>query len=1033
MLDSKGRFIIKEYGKKSPFASFLPGISGVKGIPLWSFYVNRGQCITCFGVKDKDHSIMQFYPAHQAYQHTNRLGFRTFLKKEGKVIESFANPDIPHQMAVGMNDLTIVEENKEEGLLTTVTYGTLPNETVAGFLRKVTIKNQSKTGMELEIIDGMPAIVPYGINLSTITEMGQTCKAWMEVVGDVRYEPIFKVRASTEDTAKVEEVMGGNYGIAFDEEGEKIPVIVDPQCLFSYDTSYGNPVALHELSLEEILVKDQEVQNNFPCCFFAKKVFLQAGEEVTFYEMYGHTDCLDTLEEQRKKLHNKEYFEMKFAENIALTENLTKKIDTKTANPVFDAYCKQTYLDNVLRGGEPIQIGEGKTYYVYSRKHGDMERDYNYFSMLCESYSEGNSNFRDVNQNRRCDVAFSPYVGTYNIHLFYDALQLDGYNPLGIEKVTFQLEKTMIAQFPCLKEIYQNEGLDFTKSFTPGTLYDALRRCGCENLFEQILSESSQQLKTAFHEGYWTDHWTYNLDLIEEYVRIFPEKEKELLFEDTSFVYRNHERHLLPARKRYVETEQGVRQYRFHNERKIKQEVITDVLGNTIYVTLFEKLLSLAANKVMALDFYGMGIEMEGGKPGWYDALNGLPGLLGSSMAETYELARMLQYMKNKVEYVTGEIRISEELEDILKQIVDAIHLHKDELQHKKEVLHYWESMGRIKEDYHNRMELPLSGKKVDCNIVQITEVIEELLQVVTRGINLACEYGDGICPTYFYYTVLKYESLENGLFIKEVEVEQVPPFLEGPVRYFKYEHKKEKLEKLYRDIKNSHLYDTKLKMYKVNGSLSEASLELGRAKAFTPGWLENESIWLHMEYKYLLELIKNGFYKEFLEDYKTTLIPFLKEEVYGRSLLENSSFIASSAGPNTSIHGKGFVARLSGAAVEFLHMWQLMMFGKQVFFYENEELTLRFQPFIPKELIGEDKTIQAMFVGKVVVTYVCGNKEKDIIPGRYQIVSYEIVQSGDCILIEGDQIGGRFADEIRMGRVDKIIVRIEERMNGND
>ena len=26
---------LENYGKKSPFASFLPGISGVKGIPIW--------------------------------------------------------------------------------------------------------------------------------------------------------------------------------------------------------------------------------------------------------------------------------------------------------------------------------------------------------------------------------------------------------------------------------------------------------------------------------------------------------------------------------------------------------------------------------------------------------------------------------------------------------------------------------------------------------------------------------------------------------------------------------------------------------------------------------------------------------------------------------------------------------------------------------------------------------------------------------------------------------------------------------------
>ena len=60
--------------------------------------------------------------------------------------------------------------------------------------------------------------------------------------------------------------------------------------------------------------------------------------------------------------------------------------------------------------------------------------------------------------------------------------------------------------------------------------------------------------------------------------------------------------------------------------------------GDVLTMTLMEKLILLGAVKFATLDAYGMGIEMEGGKPGWYDALNGMPGLFGSSMAETYEL-----------------------------------------------------------------------------------------------------------------------------------------------------------------------------------------------------------------------------------------------------------------------------------------------------------------------------------------------------------------------------------------------------------
>ena len=33
--------------------------------------------------------------------------------------------------------------------------------------------------------------------------------------------------------------------------------------------------------------------------------------------------------------------------------------------------------------------------------------------------------------------------------------------------------------------------------------------------------------------------------------------------------------------------------------------------------------------------------------------------------------------------------------------------------------------------------------------------------------------------------------------------------------------------------------------------------LQIGRMMAFVPGWLENQSVWLHMSYKYYLELLR--------------------------------------------------------------------------------------------------------------------------------------------------------------------------------
>jgi len=50
--------------------------------------------------------------------------------------------------------------------------------------------------------------------------------------------------------------------------------------------------------------------------------------------------------------------------------------------------------------------------------------------------------------------------------------------------------------------------------------------------------------------------------------------------------------------------------------------------------------------KFATLDPLGMGVEMDGGKPGWNDAMNGLPGLLGSGTPETFELLRLLRFLR---------------------------------------------------------------------------------------------------------------------------------------------------------------------------------------------------------------------------------------------------------------------------------------------------------------------------------------------------------------------------------------------------
>ncbi|MBP7217276.1 MAG: hypothetical protein KBA46_08360, partial [Candidatus Omnitrophica bacterium] len=141
-LTPQGEFIITNFNHAKPFASFFPGIAGKYGIPMWVFYVNRGQGIASFGTKDKDHSILEFFPANKAWQLVSTHGFRTFIKitkaKKSFFYEPFHNGftnltyKLSNRMAITAHELSLEEDNATLGLKVNVTYFTIPQDSFAG-------------------------------------------------------------------------------------------------------------------------------------------------------------------------------------------------------------------------------------------------------------------------------------------------------------------------------------------------------------------------------------------------------------------------------------------------------------------------------------------------------------------------------------------------------------------------------------------------------------------------------------------------------------------------------------------------------------------------------------------------------------------------------------------------------------------------------------------------------------------------------------------------------------------------------------
>ena len=188
-----------------------------------------------------------------------------------------------------------------------------------------------------------------------------------------------------------------------------------------------------------------------------------------------------------------------------------------------------------------------------------------------------------------------------------------------------------------------------------------------------------------------------------------------------------------------------------------------------------------------------------------------------------------------------------------------------------------WDNLSRSREDYRERVKLGFEGSEVRVRAGELVKGLGVLRDKLLAGFERAMEENERLLPMYYYYEPVEYRVRESGEVENlRFEKKKIPLFLEGIVKQFRFTRDKEFFKEVYRKVKGSDLYDEELGMYKVNAPLKDQPIEICRAIAFIPGWLENESIWLHMEYEYMLELIRRGLYEEFYQDFKKVIVAFL-------------------------------------------------------------------------------------------------------------------------------------------------------------
>lgn len=1048
VLETDGKYRIDNFDTALPFSSFLPGIAGSDGVPLWCMYVNRGQCVVSFGLANKDNAIAEFLPATWAYQLVGTQGFRTFCKINGNFYEPFQNnlssteKTCKRSMWIESDRLYIREVNHTFGLCFDVEYFSPVNKPIGSLFREVKISNISNKPIDLSGLDGLALIIPAGLTDNGLKHMRHLSEAYAVVKLVDENVPFYSAKVMAHDEAEVQKVTQGNFYAAWTVKNKKlIPVqpVVDPHVVFGAGQSLTKPSKFISSGFPN--PSDQVWENRLPCALAPFETTLPPNKSFSLIAAVGHAPDAISLKSFLNYFSTVGDIENVAAESRQVTKFIVAPAMTVSNNPVFDAYTSQNYLDNVLRGGIPKLLpskNNSHPLYLYSRRHGDLERDYNFFELLPHPLSSGAGNYRDICQNSRNNVWFYPDLMDHEIRMFVQLLQADGYNPLSVEGYRWSLpEDIEPLQFcPSTDSKASNKfcGI-FDREFHPGEL---LKWANANNVsikdrpkwLNEILSCCNCKLIASDHEGgYWVDHWTYITDSLEAFASVYPDRVSDMLTGRADIGWFDDGAYVRSRRNKYIERPSGALQINAVTDTEISKTPLPPV-------TVLGKLCGLLAIKAVSLDYEGKGIEMEAGRPGWNDSLNGLSGLFGSSTCEVAEAARMAHWLLENLSEVPDTL-FPVEVADFIDEVADDVTSND----------YCWDFSSNIREKFRGRIKNKISGKTRNISGTQLYRLLKGVELRMMTGVSASVDRDTSLINTYYRGIPVEPKTQTNPddsirmdqatgspyLDIQEFMCQPLPLFLEGQVHMLRLIKDTDKARKIYNSVRNSNLFDSQLKMYKLNECLDKCPEEIGRARIFSRGWFENESIWLHMSYKYMLELLRTGLYEEFFEDAKTMLVPFMDPKVYGRSVLENSSFISSSVSPDPKARGRGFIARLSGSTAEFIHIWLILTVGQHPFTLKEGKLLFEVKPILPADWFTSEKKVvdwrnerveieansfACAFLGDILVVYHNPSRKdtfgkKAVRPVRYVL--------DEKTVVNGSSLSKDMAEAVRQRKYRRI------------
>ncbi|WP_431159027.1 hypothetical protein [Winogradskyella poriferorum] len=786
-IDNKAYFKITNSNKMRPFF-----MSIVSDSNHWMFISSNGGLTA--GRKNAEYALFPYYSDDKITESSEITGAKSIfhVKKDGEefIWEPFSiryqdnfNTRTNLYKSVYGNAVIFEEENLDLQLV--FRYEWCSSDTY-GFVKKTSLQNLSKSKVEINLLDGIQNIMPYGVSSALQNASSNLVDAYKrtELVKETGIG-IFALSAIIVDKAEPSEALKANIAWSIglenpknllsslqldafrqfndveqetDVKAEKGAYFINANItLGSEDSKDWVIVADVNKDTSDIVSISSELKNTQELRSQLETNIEEGTKELI--KLNAASDALQlTSDNYRDTRHfsNTLFNIMRggiFDDGYAIEKwDLKKylaKANKKVSRKLEDVIngLPDTFSISLLK--EIANNSEDKNFrrlcleYMplkFSRRHGDPSRPWNKFSINTRDEVDGSKildyegNWRDIFQNWEALACSYPEFIESMIHKFLNATTFDGYNPYRVTK----------------------DGFDW-EIIEPDDPWSYI--------------------------GYWGDHQIIYLLKFLEFIEDYTPGKLESFFDKDLFVYANvpykikEYRDLLKNPKDTIEFDEEL-------DKRIRQDrdeigadgaLLRDENRLIVKVNFIEKILATTLAKLSNFIPEG-GIWMNTQRPEWNDANNALVGN-GVSMVTLYYLRRFLKFFDQVFESTeTASVSISDELkvffEDVHQAFKTNAHVLASSINNKdrKTIV---DALGIAGSKYREQIyNSAFTGRKSNVELARLKDFVSVSLEFLEHAIE-ANRRQDNL---YHAYNLMTVESQS------EISISYLDEMLEGQV-----------------------------------------------------------------------------------------------------------------------------------------------------------------------------------------------------------------------------------------------------------